>query len=364
MDGSDLVEVLEDAGLSPYQSEAYVTLLELGAASATDIAEASDVPDPRIYDVLRDLKSRGFIETYEQNSLHARAHDPSDVLSDLRSRAEQFEAAAEEIEERWSSPSMEQSRVSVVSRYQTVLDRAREQIRAAENQIQLCATVEDFEQLRPALVEAVDDGVFVKLSIHSDDRSDVDVSDLDGAATEARFRPLPSPFIVLVDRDRACFAPHSDSINQYGVLVDDRSHTYVFHWFFLTSLWDIWDVVYTERDDDVPFTYVDVRYCIRDVVPLLDDGLSVTVELTGSDTSTGAQRRVEGRLVDVVTTNQAAEVEVDAEGFLSVAEFAGVASLQIDTGDEVVDAGGWGATMEDVEAERITVTSISDDDDT
>jgi len=46
MKDEELVEILEDAGLSPYQAEAYVTLLALGNASATDVADACDVPDP------------------------------------------------------------------------------------------------------------------------------------------------------------------------------------------------------------------------------------------------------------------------------------------------------------------------------
>ncbi len=69
MDDSELTDVLEDAGLSPYQAEAYDALLQLGAASATELADACAVPTARIYDVLRDLETKGYIETYEQDSL-------------------------------------------------------------------------------------------------------------------------------------------------------------------------------------------------------------------------------------------------------------------------------------------------------
>ena len=48
-----------------------------------EVAEASDVPDPRIYDVLRDLADAGYIETYEQDLLYARAVSPEEVLDDL-----------------------------------------------------------------------------------------------------------------------------------------------------------------------------------------------------------------------------------------------------------------------------------------
>ncbi|TKX51791.1 transcriptional regulator, partial [Halorubrum sp. SP3] len=52
MDTEELLETLQAADLSYYQANAYVTLLELGTASATEVAQASDVPDARIYDVL------------------------------------------------------------------------------------------------------------------------------------------------------------------------------------------------------------------------------------------------------------------------------------------------------------------------
>jgi sugar-specific transcriptional regulator TrmB len=358
MEQDELTTVLEDAGLSPYQSEAYVTLLDLGSASATDLADLSQVPDPRIYDVLRDLESKGFIETYEQDSLRARAHDPDEVLDDLRSRASKFETAASEIEERWNQPEMGQSKVSIVSRFETVLDSAKQYIREADNQVQLVVTPEQFEELRPSLVEAIENDVLVKLSLHSGEREDIDEESLPGACTEARHRPLPSPFIVIADRKKTCFAPHSDSINQYGVLVDDRTHTYVFHWFFLTSLWDVWEPLYVDPAQEELRNYVNLRYFVRDVKPLFEDDAEIEVDVVGVDTGTSRTRRIQGPLVDIRTTNEFDENMRGADANPSVAEYAGVAAISVDTGDEVVTIGGWGATLEDVEAERITVTNF------
>jgi len=59
MDDDELSAVLYDAGLSPYQAEAYVTLLELGTATATAVADACEVPDPRIYDCSATSMPRG-----------------------------------------------------------------------------------------------------------------------------------------------------------------------------------------------------------------------------------------------------------------------------------------------------------------
>jgi DNA-binding MarR family transcriptional regulator len=63
MDTDELHAVLEEAGLSPYQADAYETLLELGSASASEIATTSGVPQPRIYDVLRGLEDDGYVTT-------------------------------------------------------------------------------------------------------------------------------------------------------------------------------------------------------------------------------------------------------------------------------------------------------------
>ncbi|WP_435157485.1 helix-turn-helix domain-containing protein [Haladaptatus sp. DFWS20] len=52
MDPNEFHTILEDAGFSPYQADAYTTLLELGSAPASEIASTSGVPQPRIYDVL------------------------------------------------------------------------------------------------------------------------------------------------------------------------------------------------------------------------------------------------------------------------------------------------------------------------
>ncbi|QKY16899.1 TrmB family transcriptional regulator [Halorubrum sp. CBA1229] len=356
VDRAELTETLEDAGLSPYQADAYVTVLELGAAPVTRVADASGVPDPRIYDVLRDLESAGYIETYEQESLYARANSLDEITEDLRTRASRFTAATEEIERRWNEPSVEQSTVSIVTRFETVIKNADEFIREAETQVNVSLGVEHFERLRPALQAATERGVRVNLSIHTPDGDTEalpDADDLAEVCSEARHRRLPSPFVVIVDRTKTCFAPHAGSTNEYGVLVDDRTHTYVFHWYFLTTQWDSWKPIYTVRDDEPPIDYIDIRYCVRDVAPLLRDGATVRIRIEGTDTESGADRVVEGVLSDVVVTG-----DDDAVGADTVASYGGRVGLIVETDDGPVEVGGWGAMVEAVEAHRITVVSV------
>lgn len=260
--------------------------------------------------MLRDLESAGYIETYEQESLYARANSLDEITDDLRTRANRFTEATEEIERRWNEPSVEQSTVSIVTRFETVIKNADEFIRDADTQVNVSLGVEHFERLRPALRAATENGVRVNLSLHTPDGSTdslPDPEDLADVCSEARHRRLPSPFVVIVDRTRTCFAPHAGSTNEYGVLVDDRTHTYVFHWYFLTTQWDTWEPIYTSLDDEPPIDYIDIRYCVRDVAPLLRDGATVRVRIEGptpTPAPTASSRGPSPRSSSPATTTQ------------------------------------------------------------
>ncbi|ESS03419.1 MAG: transcriptional regulator [uncultured archaeon A07HR67] len=357
VDRAELTETLEEAGLSPYQADAYITVLELGSAPVTRIADASGVPDARIYDVLRDLESVGYIETYERESLYAQANDLNAIIEDLNSRASRLAAATEEIERRWNEPSVEQSTVSIVTRFETVIRNADEFIREAGSQVNVSVAVDDFERLRPTLRDATKRGVRVNLSIHTPESNETALPDqetLSDVCSEARHRRLPSPFTVIVDRTKTCFAPHAGSTNEYGILVDDRTHTYVFHWYFLTTQWDTWDPIFSSIGDEPPIEYADIRYCVRDVAPLIRDGATVGVRIEGAETEGGAERTVRGELSEILVTGPEDAADTDA-----IASYGGQVTLVVETDDGPVEVGGWGAMVEDIEAHRITVVSVA-----
>lgn len=356
MNSTELRNALEDAGLSQYQAEAYNTLLRLGTASATELADACTVPTARIYDVLRDLDRKGYIEMYEQESLHARACDPKTVLEDLRGRATMLETAADEIEERWEAPEVDRHMLSIVKRFDTVLQRSASLIREAENEVQLSATPEQYRELRPALREAYGNDAIVKVSLHAGpdaEPSAFDVADFEGVVTEARHRTLPTPFVLLVDRTGTCFAPHANSLNQYGVLADDYTLTYVFHWYFQTCLWEVWDTVYSEGGDDPPFVFADIRRCVRTIDPYFSAGATVRASVAGFDTETGAAVDLSGDIVDLHYSGAA-----ETDGTPALSQLAGQVCFTLRTDGGAYRVGGWGAVLEEVEATRVTITDI------
>ena len=266
---------------------------------ASDLADASGVPGPRIYDVLRDLEDEGYVVTFEQDRLYARATDPEEALTGLRVRE-------------WSSTKPPSTRFNTDGRNPTRTTtksrssgdsgrcrgaRPRRHRSRRERHIQLAVTPDQFLELRPLLANAHDRGVYIQISLYipPDEELPFEESVFEGTCTEARRRELQNAFFLLTDRTRLCSAPHVDSSREYGVLAEDRDTSYVFHWFFLTCLWEVYPSVHTDRDDAPPFVFVAIRECIRFIEPLLSDGATITASVEGYSARTGSNERFRGR---------------------------------------------------------------------
>lgn len=357
MDTGELVSVLKDAGLSPYQASAYVTLLELGAASASEIASASTVPGPRIYDVLRDLEDDGYVVTYEQDQLYARPTDPAEALAAIRTRVGRFETAIEEIESRWHQPETHDHEITVVRRFSTVFEQTRRDVRDAEHHVLLSLTPGQFQELRPTLREAHERGVYTCVVIHPqpDEEFPLRTEDFDGVCTEAR-RTVPcwgKPFAALIDHRKVGFALYIGSSDEYGILVDDPLHEFVF-WFYLAGLAEIAEPLHSDSTTNLPIVFGEIRDCVRMVEPLLREDAAVIARIHGRWTHTKRACELSGWLVDIQYAG-----EPGTDGPASLFHLIEQATLVVETDDERYTIGGRGATLEDVEADRVVVENIT-----
>ena len=61
MKEKEVVKLLKEFGLNSYEAKAYVALLKLGRAPATEVAKESGIPPQRVYDSLKSLEEKGFI---------------------------------------------------------------------------------------------------------------------------------------------------------------------------------------------------------------------------------------------------------------------------------------------------------------
>ena len=80
------ISTLKGIGLTMYEAQAYVTLTSLISSTATEIAEKSGIPRSKIYDVLKGLDEKNFIEVEDGRPLTYIAKSPVEVLSREKER--------------------------------------------------------------------------------------------------------------------------------------------------------------------------------------------------------------------------------------------------------------------------------------
>ena len=96
------MNVLQELGLSSYEERVYRALVASGRARARTVADRSDVPRGRVYDVLGGLENRGLVRATDDDPRRYVAIDPEgavdrlleDRLAELEDRAEQYRSIA------------------------------------------------------------------------------------------------------------------------------------------------------------------------------------------------------------------------------------------------------------------------------
>jgi HTH-type transcriptional regulator, sugar sensing transcriptional regulator len=86
---------LMDHGLTEYQARAYLTLLDLGAATATQVSPLSKVPRTRIYATMRQLHQKGLVQILPESPLR---YKPVPFEAYLKTLAEELRSRAQQID--------------------------------------------------------------------------------------------------------------------------------------------------------------------------------------------------------------------------------------------------------------------------
>lgn len=80
------INMLKGIGLTMYEAEAYVTLTSLISSTATEIAKKSGIPRSKIYDVLKGLVKKNFIDVEDGRPQIYTVKSPVEVLSREKER--------------------------------------------------------------------------------------------------------------------------------------------------------------------------------------------------------------------------------------------------------------------------------------
>lgn len=78
--------ILKGIGLTMYEAQAYITLTSLISSTASEVSEKSGIPRSKIYDVLKGLIKKNFIEVEDGRPLTYNVKSPVEVLSREKER--------------------------------------------------------------------------------------------------------------------------------------------------------------------------------------------------------------------------------------------------------------------------------------
>jgi len=235
-------------------------------------------------------------------------------------------------------------------------EAARTFVRDADTQVHATLTRDQFDALRGDLADARDRGVTVNVTVLDLDGDEpLEDADFEGAVSVAHRLSRPAPFVLTSDLRRTAFAPNPAAVEDYGLILRNRSFTYVFFWHFLLFTWLPSPVVY-EDEAAGPKRYADIRQFLLENRDRIHGDEPLRVEIEGRETDSDRSVTISGEVVDAEHLSDAA---VDADQAPSVMALTGTASMIVADGDERWTVGGWGATYEDVEADRIRVTDAA-----
>ncbi|WP_336037822.1 HTH-type sugar sensing transcriptional regulator TrmB [Halobacterium yunchengense] len=344
MSDENLRETVERVGagfdLGEYEIEAYLTVLRHGELTASDVADRTDIPQPRVYDTVRSLSDRGLVELRESRPMKVAAIDPEEAFADLRS---EFAAMVAALEDEYTTPTRETEAVSLVKSRSTILRYFGDVIDDAEFELVASLTPGLLERFADDLAAARDRGVSVDLVVTpASDAPDGEDFDYGRVAHTVRGRRgITTPVIAVADGQYSVYATQGavrDDPEKYGVIFNRSALGFLVSGFFGTVVWSTASELLHETDAaavDLPRSYASIRRCVKDIQAVED---TVYATVRGRDVLSGEPRTDRGEVVETrfVETEQ-------------------VATIVLDTGGGRVEVGGRVAAYEDVEAHEITI---------
>jgi sugar-specific transcriptional regulator TrmB len=333
-----LERVGERFNLGEYEIDAFLAVLEHGELTASEIADRTDIPQPRVYDTVRSLADRGLVELRESRPMKVVAVDPEDAFGDVQSSLEEL---VSELEARYTAPARDTEAVSLVKSRSTILRYLEEIITGAEFELTLSLTPDLLDRFRDELADAVDSGVTVELLVtpasQAPDPAEFDY--LSVATTVRARRGITTPVVAVADGEYSIYATQDalrDDRDRYGVIFNRSALGFLVSGFFGAVLWTTAETLATDgKDRPFPRRYASIRRAVKDIRDLEGD---LYASVTGRDVETGDPTVVEGKIVGA-----------------SFDESEQVAAITIDGDDGLVEVGGLVASLEDVEGQEILV---------
>jgi len=335
---ASLEQVISRFNLGEYEITAYLAVLRHGELTASEIAERTDIPQPRVYDTVRSLGEVGLVELKESRPMKILAIDPREAFGDIQSSLDEL---VEDLSTRYTAPAREPEAVSLVKSRPTILRYLEDIVDAAEYELLLSLTPSLLDRFESKLRSRREAGIATEILLSpAADAPDPAAFDYDAVAATVRGRRgITTPVVAVADGNYSMYATRESvrgDTDRYGVIFNRSELGFLVSAFLNTVLWTTAEPIASDDSElSFPRRYGTIRRCISDLESL-EGNFYATIE--GRHVESGDSWVVQGRV-----------------GEVSFGPNREVATLVVETDDGPVDVGGQVAAYEDIEAYEIQV---------
>lgn len=228
---------LHEMGLSDYEASAYLALLQHGQGTAKEIADTSDIPKSRVYDVLEKLESKGFVtiqmgrpkkygaiepDLAVEQYLNYKRNRFDDSISKLETIGDQFVSELQSNQFQYKH----HDEFDIFWSYEGknyLLEQTGQMCSHANSEIRMLTTHDSFRRIvshhKEVLSKQAERGVEIRVLINDLDQLDDVV--LETAQKWATIEPIDEILgrIYLFDKDRILIAFRNDADTRFvGIL--------------------------------------------------------------------------------------------------------------------------------------------------
>jgi len=329
-------------GLSSKEVEVYLTILDHGTVTVSQVVDESDVSQRHAYQMCEQLDERGLVVLNDHvRPSVVRAQRADSAVGSIGGRLDELEA---DIASELADEDVSDLEVELIKSGQTLVKRWQRDIESATQEVFLCLPAAVFAQFSDGLADAIDRGVAVYVLVTDPGLDAFDPGDVDGHATLARtWRHEPRPLLT-VDRERMVLDDPKllvDATDGSAISLTRSAVAGNLFSTYLSNFWQIATEAYCCERDQLPQSYATLRQAIVQATLHQRDGAALTATITAESTTSG--EIVEMASVPVVEIRQ---------GLLDpfTNEFPMENSICVEYEGDVVSVGGVKSVIEAYEA--------------
>ena len=192
------VQLLVELGLTEYESRCFVALSRVSTATASEIADLSDVPRSRVYDAVERLHRRGLVDVQQSDPREYRAISKEAALESLQQQyASTIEATDDALSQLRRSNELEERGAWAIADHDHVNDRISLCLEDAAEEIYVLVADESIldRTFLDALESATEDGVDVRIEVSLEETA-AEIRDRLSAATVAVTELAADPAVL------------------------------------------------------------------------------------------------------------------------------------------------------------------------